>query len=90
MPKPRLAHCCKCNAKNTDDYYHCNKCVELIELTYTNYPELNSKARKLIEAQVENIIDLNCYIKKRDRLLHLQKITKDKYLTKLKKEVDDI
>jgi len=59
-------------------------------MTYSNSPELSSKAEKLIEAKIENLIDINCYIIKRDRLLHLQKITRDKYLTKLKKEVENI
>jgi len=80
---------CICGSTNTDAFGVCSKYWELKYLSLKN-TLLGKKAQRLLEAKKEKVIDINCYIIKRDRLLHLQKITRDKYLTKLKKEVENI
>jgi len=88
MPNPFTDKCIKCNDKSTDLNF-CKKCWTLVLLSENN-SSIGKNANKVIEALDKDIISKETFIIKRDRLLHLQKISNDKYLTKLKKEVDKI
>ena len=86
---------CKTIIKETNIHPYCNKCSKIIyfldrQLTFIDTPQLEKKAEKLHEAYNNELLTNECFIVKRDRLLLLQKRAKDKYLTKLKKEVDKI
>ena len=89
--------CAICKTKITEMNMHpyCNKCNKIIvymdrEIEFGNTPQLLIKAQKLHEAYNNDILTVECFITKRDRLLLLLKRAQDKYLTKLKKEVDKI
>jgi len=82
---------CKTKIKEKDIFPYCEKCKSIIFPTpFIDYPELLFKATKLRTAYYEDIILPECFIIKRDRLLLLKERAKDKYLTKLKKEVEKI
>jgi len=82
---------CKTKIKKVYIYPYCDKCKSIIRPTeFIDYPELLLKADKLREAYNKDIITNECFIIKRDRLLLLKERAKDKYLTKLKKEVEQI
>jgi hypothetical protein len=82
---------CKTKIKDKDIFPYCNKCKSVIfPIEFIDSPELLKKANILSEAYNKDAITNECFIIKRDRLLLLQQRVKDKYLTKLKKEVDKI
>lgn len=90
-----IKRCEYCKNKLTKECYgnRCLKCKDahfLCDDLFNTNSSLRQKAKALFEAFNKDIITTECFIIKRDRLLHLQKIAEDKYLTKLKKEVDKI
>ena len=84
---------CDNTIKEKDIYPYCSKCRKILvmpELSFIDYKLLGKKARLLKEAYNKDILTKECFVKKRDRLLLLRERAEDKYLTKLKKEVDRI
>ena len=86
---------CDSKIKEKDIFPYCMECKKIIIPTDRYYifghdMDLFKKAQLLSKGWENDLLTKECFIKKRDRLLYLQKISKDKYLTKLKKEVDKI
>jgi hypothetical protein len=89
MPDINAGKCRLCDKEKAKTFGYCDKCWYLTSMIVEETP-LGKKAEKLREALERELINTECYIIKRDRLLHLQEIANDKYLTKLKIEVEKI
>ena len=81
--------CILCKDKNVAQFGRCKLCDKLMMMSIGNNA-LSIKADILMKAYDKDLISTELLIIKRDRLLHLKEIADDKYLIKLKKEVDKI